>query len=176
MAMWDLGRIVAASSSLNAAFDLGVLDLVANVEAAAGEEADAFRAAFADFLFKYGARGPNEWEAREPTWEVEPQLALAAIDRMRLSPGSAAPTGHNNELAEDRQRLIKEIGAMVEGDPETYGQFMAGCSAAAVFMPGRERTKTNAVKLVQEMRIPLREYGNRMVERGHWRWSTTLVC
>ena len=168
MAMWELGRMVAASDSLNEAFDMGVKNIVTNVEAAAGPEADEFRAAFADFLFKYGARGPNEWEVREPTWEVEPELALAAIDRMRLSPDSAAPTGHNKELAGERLRLIEEIGGMVEADPETYGQFMAGCSAAGVFMPGRERTKTNAVKLVQELRIPLREYGRRMVDRGHW--------
>jgi phosphohistidine swiveling domain-containing protein len=168
MAMWDLGRLVAASESLNAAFDGGVDGIVDRVLGVDGPDGDNFREEFAGFVFKYGARGPNEWEVREPTWEVEPELVLAAIDRMRLSPASSAPAGHNKELADERLRLIDEIAAMVESDPETHGQFLAGCRAAAVFMPGRERTKTNAVKLAQEIRMGLREYGRRMVERGHW--------
>ena len=38
-------------------------------------------------------------------------------------------------------------------DPEAHGQFLAALRAATIFMPGRERTKTNCVKLVQEIRI-----------------------
>jgi len=168
MAMWELGRVVAGSPALMAVFDAGLDGLVGRVESASGTGAEAFRSRFAKFLLDYGARGPNEWEQREPTWEVEPELALAAIDRMRLSAAEAAPTGHNRELAEDRVRLVKEIASLVEADPETHGQFLAGCHAATVLMPGRERTKTNAVKFVHELRMMMREYGGRMVERGHW--------
>ena len=68
-----------------------------------------------------------------PTWETNPDLALAAIDRMRVSPPSAAPQDHQAELSAERERLVAEIGAMLEGDPEAQGQFLAGAHGASVF-------------------------------------------
>tara|TARA_B100000686_G_C16565217_1_gene849923 strand:+ start:34 stop:888 length:855 start_codon:yes stop_codon:yes gene_type:complete len=101
-----------------------------------------------------------------PTWETNPDLALAAIDRMRVSPPSAAPQDHQAELAGERERLVAEIGSMLEVDPEAQGQFLAGAHGASVLMPGRERTKTNCVKFIQEGRMAARVLGQRMVERG----------
>ena len=51
-------------------------------------DSDEFKVAFADFINEYGARGPNEWETRSPTWETEPELALVAIEQMRRTPDS----------------------------------------------------------------------------------------
>jgi len=166
MAMWDLGRMVAASDHLNDLFDQGSTGLADKLLASNHPDAVAFNASFAEFTFSYGARGPNEWEVRSPTWETHPDLALAAIDRMRLSPDDAAPQDSNDRRAVERQELGAEIAAMVEGDPETHGQFMAALSAATVFMPGRERTKTNCIKLVHEARIALQEWGRRCKAAG----------
>ena len=135
MAMWDLGRMAAASDDLNSLFDEGYAGLHARLSASDSSDAAAFLAAFDDFSFKYGCRGPNEWETRSPTWETEPDLALAAIDRMRLSGESAAPRLHNADRATDRERIGAEIAAMLEGDPETQAQFQAALNAATVFMP-----------------------------------------
>ncbi len=55
---------------------------------------------------------------------------------------------------------------MIEGDPETHGQFLAALNSATVFMPGRERTKTNNIKLVHELRVALHELGRRRVAAG----------
>ncbi|MDG2111401.1 MAG: PEP-utilizing enzyme [Actinomycetota bacterium] len=166
VAMWSLGRIAAGSDVLNAVFEAGLDDLDARLRSAGGADGAAFCEAFDAFLFSYGSRGPNEWELSCETWETEPDLALAAIDRMRLSPESAAPIGHREELAADRERISAEIAEMLAGDPETQAQFLAGLSAAAVFMPGRERTKTNCVKFIQEARMASRELGHRLVARG----------
>lgn len=168
MAMWDLGRIVSQSSSLNAAFDQGATGLYDRLAAAAQGDSDiqAFLAGFADFVAEYGCRGPNEWEARSPTWETTPDLALAAIDRMRLSPADAAPAGRNAELATERERLGAEIAETIQADPETHGQFVAALNAAKVFMAGRERTKTNCIKLIHEVRVMLNEWGRRCVAAG----------
>ena len=127
---------------------------------------EQFREAFDEFLVEFGSRGPNEWEARSPTWETEPSLALAAIDRMRVSPDSAAPLGHQAERARDRQRAAETLLAMVEGDPETHGQLAAAISCSVAWLAGRERTKTNNIRLVHELRMAAREIGRRMVERG----------
>jgi pyruvate,water dikinase len=166
MAMWELGRAAAASESVNAAFDLGIEGLDARLRNDNDSDIENFVAAFDQFLRSYGSRGPNEWEISCPTWETTPNLALAAIDRMRVSPASAAPQDHQAQLAEDRQRLVSEIGAMLEADPEAQGQFLAGAHGASVLMPGRERTKTNCVKFIQEARMAARELGQRMVDRG----------
>ncbi len=171
MAMWELGRMVVASPELTALFDEGVPGLFGRLSEAAEKpqsHAADFVRRFDDFLYRYGSRGPNEWEVREPTWETEPDLALAAVDRMRLSPDSAAPARRNAERAAAREALVAELAPMLAGDPEAQGQFLAACRAAPVFMAGRERTKTNAVKLIQELRMILREYGRRKVEAGHW--------
>ena len=156
----------AASESVNAACDLGIEGLDARLRNDNDSDIENFVAAFDQFLRSYGSRGPNEWEISCPTWETTPNLALAAIDRMRVSPASAAPQDHQAQLAEDRQRLVSEIGAMLEADPEAQGQFLAGAHGASVLMPGRERTKTNCVKFIQEARMAARELGQRMVDRG----------
>ncbi len=165
-AMWDLGRTVAGSAILGAVFDEGVDGLYERLQSSDTDDGRAFCNQFEEFLYAYGSRGPNEWEISCETWETEPDLALAAIDRMRLSPASAAPLGHQRELAEERERLSAEIIELLAADAEAQGQFMAGLRAASIFLPGRERTKTNCVKFIQEARMASREFGRRMVERG----------
>jgi len=170
-AMWDLGRIIAGSGELTSIFDEGVggcLDRIAKLATnSADGAASEFTAGFDQFLYNFGSRGPNEWEPSCVTWEVEPELALAAIDRMRLSPASAAPLGHQAELAADRERIGAEIAAMLEGDAEAQGQFVAALGAARVFMAGRERTKSNCVRLIQEARMAHFEWAGRFVDAGH---------
>jgi len=166
MEMWKLGRMVAASPDLSSLFDEGPTGLNAKLLASESPDVRSFTFEFDEFLEAYGSRGPNEWEARSPTWETAPDLALAAIDRMRLSPLSASPADHNADLASEREQLGGEIAAMVEGDPETHGQFLAALNSAKVFMPGRERTKTNCIKLIHEVRMALQEWGRRCVDAG----------
>lgn len=125
-----------------------------------------FDTAFASFLYEYGSRGPNEWETRSASWETRPALALAAIDRMRVSPESANPRGHQAARAAEREVASGELLAMVEGDPATHGQLAAAIGCSKAWLPGRERTKTNNIRVIHEMRIVMREIGRRMVEAG----------
>ncbi len=55
---------------------------------------------------------------------------------------------------------------MVEGDPATHGQLAAAIGCSKAWLPGRERTKTNNIRLIHEMRMTMREVGRRMVEAG----------
>ena len=139
-AMWDLSRLEPTS--------------------------DEFRAGFEAFLVEFGSRGPNEWESRSPTWETEPELALVAIDRMRGAGDQANPRGHQAQRAVERVQAAETLLGMVEGDPETHGQLAAAIACCSAWLPARERTKTNNIRLIHEIRMPLRELGRRLVERG----------
>jgi pyruvate,water dikinase len=165
-ALWELGRLVARDDGLTAAFDGGAAGLADRLAALDGPAASAFERGFADFVRDYGSRGPNEWEMRSPSWETRPELALAAIDRMRLSPDSAAPARQNAARADVREAAAAAIADALEADPAVQGQFLAAVRAAQTWLPARERTKTNAIRMVHEARMTMRELGRRMVERG----------
>jgi pyruvate,water dikinase len=166
LAMWHLGRLAAASPVLTSAFEAGVEGLPTRLAAADSEDAAAFLAAFDRFVYEYGSRGPNEWETSSPSWETDPALALAAIDRMRVAPEDAAPDSNGAALAADREALGAELTARLADDPETQAQFVAALAAAKVFLPGRERSKTNVIRMVNEFRILFNEVGRRMVDAG----------
>ena len=165
MVMWRLGRMVAGDAGLTALFDAGVPGLIDRI-ASDGDSGRAFLAEFATFIEQFGARGPNEWEVRNHTWETKPELALAAIDRMRLADDDVAPELRNAHMASERERIVAEIESMLEADPETQSTFTAAARAAVLFQAGRERTKTNAVKLIHEARMAMHTIGNRLVAEG----------
>ena len=165
MAMWQMGRTVAASQALTAVFEAGVAGSADRLRDA-GADGTRFMTEFDAFLDRFGARGPNEWDTRNHTWETKPELALAAIDRMRLAPEDADPMVRSRHMAEERQRIVSEISAMLAGDPETQGTFQAAARAAVVYQAGRERTKTTAVKVVHESRMALHTLGRRLMDQG----------
>jgi pyruvate,water dikinase len=171
MAMWSLGRRAAASRSLTVAFEEGgegLASRIADLADAGDADAEGFRAELEAFLLRFGARGPNEWETRSQTWETHPDLALAAVDRMRVAGDGADPVAQQRALAADRQRLGAELLSLVAGDAEAHAQLEAALRAATLFMAGRERSKTNAIKLVHEARVAMHELGRRMVGAGHF--------
>ncbi|HVM52577.1 MAG TPA: PEP-utilizing enzyme [Acidimicrobiales bacterium] len=167
MAMWDLGRLVAGSEALTAAFRAGVPGLLDRLRADGSKDVQRFLDGFDALLERFGSRGPNEWELRSHTWGTKPELALAAIDRMRLSPDGAAPAGHQAERKAEADAAADEVRVLVAGDAEAAGQFEAGLRAARLFLAGRERSKTNCIRIVQEMRLALREVGRRLLDAGH---------
>jgi rifampicin phosphotransferase len=165
MAMWRLGRQVAADPALTDAFDAGVRGLPGRL-AEAARSGPAFLDDFREFIRDYGSRGPNEWETSNHTWETRPELALAAIDRMRLAGEDASPERRNQQMAADRERIVAEIAPMLEGNPEAHGTFLGAARAVRLFQAGRERTKTNCIKLIHEGRMAMHTIGRRMVEQG----------
>jgi pyruvate,water dikinase len=169
-ALWDLSRLVRRSNSLTAVFDGGVPGVLDRIAAAAAEgdpDADKFSTMWAAFIREFGQRGPNEWEMRMPVWETKPELALAALERLRLAPDDSDPSLANAKRAAEREAVREEIAAMLAGDPETQGTFLAACRAAVVFNQGRERTKTNAIRFIHEIaRLPLTTVARRMKAAG----------
>jgi rifampicin phosphotransferase len=165
-AMWQLGRTIAASDTLTAAFDAGVEGVLDRLGADGSDEASGFLADFDQFLFDYGARAANEYDLISASWEVRPSMALAAIDLMRRSDPANAPAARNAASIAERDRITAEIREALAGDAETLGMLDAALRSARVFLSGRERAKTNVVIVINEMRMALREFGRRLVERG----------
>lgn len=165
-AMWGLGRLAAGSEELTGAFEAGVHGLLDTLRASGSADAESFLSEFEAFVDEYGSRGPNEWETRSNSWETHPELALSAIDRMRVSPEDAAPSEHHYVRSAERERASAELLALVEGDAETHGQLAAAIASSAAWLPGRERTKTNNIRLIHELRMPMRELGRRIVQAG----------
>ena len=164
-AMWELGRIVAADPDLVALFDQGTSGLYERL-IALPDGSSNFMSLFDKFLYEYGARGPNEWEPSKNTWETQPELALAAIDRMRLAGEDANPKIKGAAMTADRERLTSEIAEILSGDPETQGMFLAAARSAVLFQAGRERTKTNCIKSEHESRLAMFTLGRRFVDDG----------
>jgi rifampicin phosphotransferase len=54
----------------------------------------------------------------------------------------------------------------VEADPGTHLQLAAAIEATKAWLPGRERSKTNNIRHIHEMRMTIRELGARMVGVG----------
>ena len=91
--------------------------------ARAADDADTkgFLEAFDAFIYEYGSRGPNEWETSAPSWETDPDLPLAAIDRMRLADDDQAPRHHQEAMAAAREAAMPGVLAAVEDDPRRTG-------------------------------------------------------
>ena len=165
-AMWQLGRLARRSPVVGAAFEAGPDDVLDRLRASDDPAAADFLARFEQFLFDHGSRAQNEYDLRSASWEVRPRIALAAINLMRLSDESQSPFGRNVAAVAERDRLLTEIRPKIAGDAETAGLFEAALQSAQLFLAGRERAKTNVVRVINEMRVALRELGRRFVERS----------
>ncbi len=166
-AMWHLGRLAASSTAITAAFEAGPDEVLARLRASDAAGARDFLDRFDSFLYEHGARAQNEYDIFATSWEVKPRIALAAIDLMRRADDAQAPATRNLAAVAERDRVLIEVRAKIADDAETSGLFEAALGSAQLFLSGRERAKTNVVMVINEMRVAVREFGRRLVERRH---------
>ena len=165
-AIWRLSRLVRASKDVGAEFEKGVVGLTERLRASSSADAKKFVAALDDFLFHFGSRGPAEWDVIALSWEAKPDVALAIVDRMRLMSDADDPAARRAEAVAERDRVLADVRAKLAGDAETLGTFEAGMRASTLFLSARERYKANCIKLVGEIREPMREIARRLVADG----------
>jgi pyruvate,water dikinase len=99
-------------------------------------------------------------------WELEPDTALAAIDRMRMTNDDASPLAENAARESERRDLADRVRTALAGDAESLGAFEVGLASAATFIPGRERSKTAIIRVIHEGRMAACELGRRLAARG----------
>lgn len=143
-AMWELSRLDSASA--------------------------AFREGFDAFVREYGSRGPNEWDIRSEVWETDQHLVTVLIDRMRGAPESESPMARNERNVALREAAEAHVRDVLAGQPELLAQFEMGLASAHTYLAGRERTKTNVIRVLHEVRMAIRELASRHD------YTTSEVC
>jgi pyruvate,water dikinase len=165
-ALWKMSRLVKSSTTLTAAFDDGIDGLLDRVRAAEDSDSEAFLKAWDEFIYEYGSRSANEWSAMPETWETHTGIPLGLIERMRLQPDDRDPQLQSQRLRGEREQLTAELRAKLADNPEQLGQLELALKLVGIYMPARELSKTNTIRIMHEARLPIRELATRHVERG----------
>jgi pyruvate,water dikinase len=165
-ALWDISRMIRTSAALTAAFDEGIDGLAERLAAAGDAESAALRTALDGFLLEFGSRGPNEWEISAPSWETKPALVLSMLDRIRLQIDDESPRRRNAAKAADRLRVVDEVRAKVQPLGEELAAQFEGALVAANMQAFRERTKSNIIIAINEVRVVFGELGRRHAAAG----------
>ena len=167
--MWELGRMVSGSPRLMAEFDAGVRGVLGRIWAAAGDgdaDAKAFATALDRYLTDWAFRGPNEWELRCPTWGTDPEIALAALDRVRLAPDKSSPMAAAERRVGEREAAADQLRTALADNEDVLGQLNAALHAAELWCRARERQRTTVAMLVHEQRLAALELARRGVAAG----------
>ena len=164
--LWDLSRLVKDSPELSGLFDRGAAAVGAALATADGGELGRLRAAVDAFLAEYGMRGPNEWDIRARSWEADPVQALAHVDTLRRSADEGSPAARAARLSARRASAAQELRDALAGREEDLASLELALRSAKDTIPLREQTKANAVVVVNEVRLAVRELGRRGVEAG----------
>ena len=85
---------------------------------------------------------------------------------MRFAADDESPQTRTELRIVDREAATDFVRELVAGDARAAGTFEVGLRCAHLYNAGRERTKTNNIKLAHEMRLAIRELGRRAVDRG----------
>jgi phosphohistidine swiveling domain-containing protein len=161
-ALWDLSRVVRADPGLTAAFDKGEEGLLDRLR----KEHPDFATRFDRFVHEFGYRGPSEWDIGVHTWETQPELPLSLIGRLRLLDDDASPGLRSEERAADAAAAMQQALNIVGSNEEAVQTLHLAIASARRFAAWRERGKTNAVKVLHEVRAPLFELGRRLTAKG----------
>jgi pyruvate,water dikinase len=162
-ALWDLSRLVRADSALMEMFDAGVEGLVPWLK----DNHPDFHQRFMAFLREYGYRGPSEWDLGADSWETKPELPLALIDRMRFLDDDQSPVARRTIGMQSAEEAVARVTAALAGSEEALATLGMALASARRFAGYRELGKSNCIKVINEARVALREFGIRLTNEGH---------
>jgi phosphohistidine swiveling domain-containing protein len=155
--LWRLARMVAAAPRLGDAFDEGTDGLFERLTSMSA--AVDFLESFDAFRRRHGARGPDEWELRSPTWGSDPSIALNAVDRLRFAPPDRDPAVVGAGLAAHRDaRRAATRAALPRRKRKAFDIAMRG---VATYEAQREGIKAASVRLLHPLRLSLAELARR---------------
>jgi phosphohistidine swiveling domain-containing protein len=162
--MLGVAKIVRSSPTVSAAFDQGVGGLLERLDGHL--EAADFRAAFDRFVKDYGHRGPNDWEISSRTWENTPELALAAINCMRLAEHDLDPATRLGRVEQTRAKAVAVVVPHLKLMDRV--NFKKAVKVMGFWFRGREATRDQAIRMHLPTRQVFFELARRASERGGW--------
>ncbi|WP_433598222.1 PEP-utilizing enzyme [Nocardia sp. CA-135953] len=162
--LWEMSRRTRHAPIIDRTFESGgpaaVLDLL-NRES--GSDLDGFRGSWERYIAEYGYRGAAEWDPGADSWQTRPELLLALLNGLRRIDDDRAPD--LSAESADHSALRAEFLA-AEPDSETTELLDNGLRVSALYLAGRERSKTNLMIVVNEMRSAISELGRRHLADG----------
>ncbi len=166
VSLWKMSRRITGSAALTAAFDAGIDGVLERIDALDDAAAASFRADWDGFVHDFGSRSTNEWEAMPATWETHPHIPLGLLERMRLQPDERDPQAQSKRLQAEREALTALLREQLTDSPEQLGALETALRLSGIFMPAREQSKSNLIRVLHEARLPMRELGRRHTEAG----------
>lgn len=159
--MWELSRLAREGKVAELFDSVPMTELHERLKASDDPEVAAFTAKLDVFLSEWDFRGQSEWEIRAKTWGIDPTPVLSTVDRMRGVPDEESPAAKNAERVAQREEATAQVREALAGDAEALAQFEAALHGAALWLRGRERSRTACAKLIHELRLPALELGRR---------------
>ena len=160
--LYEIAKLVRGNAALSAAFEAGTAGLADRLKAM--PEAAEFNDAFARFIARHGHRGPNDWELSSRTWENTPELALVAIDRMRLAEHDLSPAKRLTDMEARRQAAVERVLPHVKLMDK--GNFKKAVKALPHWTRAREATRDRAVRTGTAMKRVFRELVRRAAAKS----------
>ncbi len=160
--LYEIAKLVRASPALTAAFNAGTSGLDDRLKLM--PEAAEFNKQFAAFISENGHRGPNDWELSSRTWENTPELALVAIDRMRLAEHDLSPAARLKDMEARRRAAIEKVLPHVKMMDK--GNFKKAVKALPYWSRAREATRDRAIRCGAPLKRAFRELVRRAAQKG----------
>jgi pyruvate,water dikinase len=163
--LWRLAAWVRGQPPLRAALLAGrsAADLETDLRSVpAGDE---FRQRWQDFLREHGHHTRGEIDVYNPRWSERPDLVLAWLRGYLDTPPAVDPLAVHRQRAEERERLLSECRLRLRSPlKRRVFEWLLGHAQAG--LARRENFKSNAVKVIGELRRTILEAGTRLVRRG----------
>jgi pyruvate,water dikinase len=160
--LYEIAKLVRGNPVLSAAFDAGTSGLVDRLKAMPA--AVDFNKAFEGFVARHGHRGPNDWELSSRTWENTPELALVAVDRMRLATHDLSPVTRLTDMEARQQAAVAKVLPHVKLMDK--GNFKKAVKALPHWTRAREATRDRAVRTGATLKRVFRELVRRAAAKS----------
>jgi len=160
--LYHIAKKVKEMPEVNSEFEAGVEGLLGRLEGV--PEAKDFLKLFENFITTHGHRGPNDWEISSRTWDNTPELALMALDRMRIAEHDLSPSvrlqDNESKRLEAAKKVLPHLGFMERI------QFNKALKSAPFWAQAREATRDRAVRVNLPAKQVYRELVQRAAQRG----------
>ena len=166
-ALWTLSRLASHSATANDAFESGLDGLEGRLRGSSSADVRGLMGGVDALVAEVGPLGSSSWALDLDRAHSEVGAVLAAVDWLRHCDDDLDPGPALTRTAVERTAAIERVGALMARRAGSLGgeQFEAALRATEVFTRSRELLHRAMTIVRSEMRIALRELGERAAQR-----------